>query len=394
MGLEDSAALRVLRDALAPDDSGAGGELVHRFYTHWFAIDGSVRDLFPPEMAAQRAAFGHALHWVYGELVEQRAQEPVAFLAQLGRDHRKYGVLPAHYESLRRALRTTLRAHLGQHSPGAWTDAVDEAANQSLNLITGVMSGAADAEEGPAWWDGTVIEHQRVSRDLAVVRLRLDRPMHYHPGQYVNAQVPQCPRRWRFLSPAIPADPGGGIEFHVRQVPGGLVSTAIVNESRPGDRWRLSSPHGGLHVDRDGGDVLMVAGSTGLAPLRALIMDLTRHANNPRVHLFFGARYRCELYDLPTLWQVCAHNPWLSVSPVSEYNSDPAWATNYPDVTPPRGLHVHQIGQLPEVVTKYGGWGDRQILICGGPKMVQATTAALIAKGTPAERIQHDPLSR
>ncbi|WP_025736921.1 FAD-binding oxidoreductase [Mycobacterium genavense] len=390
MGLEDADALRVLRDALVPDESGAGGALVHRFYTHWFAVDGSVRDLFPPEMDAQRAAFGHALHWVYGELVEQRAREPVAFLAQLGRDHRKYGVLPTHYESLRRALRTTLRAHLGD----AWTDAVDAAANQSLNLITGVMSGAADAEEGPAWWDGTVIEHQRVSRDFAVVRLRLDQPMHYHPGQYVDVHIPQCPRRWRFLSPAIPADPDGGIEFHVRQVPGGLVSTAIVNESRPGDRWRLSSPHGGLQVDRDGEDILMVAGSTGLAPLRALIMDLCRYVQNPRVHLFFGARYRCELYDLPTLWQISAHNPWLSVSPVSEYNSDPVWAADYPDVTPPRGLHVHQIGRLPEVVTKYGGWGDRQILICGGPKMVQTTKAALIAKGAPPERIQHDPLSR
>jgi NAD(P)H-flavin reductase/hemoglobin-like flavoprotein len=390
VGLEDSDALRVLRDALAPDDSGAGGELVHRFYTHWFALDGSVRDLFPPEMDAQRAAFGHALHWVYGELVAQRAQEPVAFLAQLGRDHRKHGVLPSHYESLRGALYTTLRTRLGD----AWTDSVDDAAGQSLNLIIGVMSGAADAEEGPAWWDGTVIEHHRVSRDLAVVRLRLDRPMHYHPGQYVDVHVPQCPRRWRFLTPAIPADPDRGIEFHVRQVPGGLVSTAIVNESRPGDRWRLSSPHGGLQVDRSGADILMVAGSTGLAPLRALIMDLSRYAENPRVHLFFGARYRCELYDLPTLWQVASHNPWLSVSPVSEYNSDPAWATDYPDVTPPRGLHVHQIGRLPEVVTKYGGWGDRQILICGGPDMVRATKAALIAKGAPAELIQHDPLSR
>jgi len=27
---------------------------------------------------------------------------------------------------------------------------------------------------------------------------------------------------------------------------------------------------------------------------------------------------------------------------------------------------VRQTGRLPDVVTKYGGWGDRQILICGG----------------------------
>jgi NAD(P)H-flavin reductase len=48
---------------------------------------------------------------------------------------------------------------------------------------------------------------------------------------------------------------------------------------------------------------------------------------------------------------------------------------------------------LPEVVTKYGGWGDRQILISGGPQMIAATKAALIAKGAPVERIQHDPVA-
>ena len=50
-------------------------------------------------------------------------------------------------------------------------------------------------------------------------------------------------------------------------------------------------------------------------------------------------------------------------------------------------------GTLPDVVTRYGNWGDRQILVCGGPGMVEATKAALIAKGAPAERIQHDPLA-
>jgi hemoglobin-like flavoprotein len=99
VSLEDRDALQLLRDAFAPDEPGSAqtDEFVHRFYTHWFALDSSVRDLFPPEMGRQRAAFAHALHWVYGELIAQRAAEPVAFLAQLGRDHRKYGVLPSHY---------------------------------------------------------------------------------------------------------------------------------------------------------------------------------------------------------------------------------------------------------------------------------------------------------
>jgi NAD(P)H-flavin reductase/hemoglobin-like flavoprotein len=387
VSLNDPDAVAVLHAAVDPDD---GNGLIGRFYTRWFSLDVSPRDLFPPDMAAQRVAFAQALKWVYGELVAQRADEPVAFLAQLGRDHRKYGVLPEHYNTLGKALYATLRDELAD----TWTDAVDTAAQQSLNLITGVMSGAADAEHGPAWWDGTVIQHSRVSRDLAVVRLQLDHPMPYHAGQYVNVAVPQCPRRWRYLTPAIPPHDTGAVEFHVRAVSGGLVSNAIVNETGPGDRWRLSSPHGALQVDRDGGDVLLVAGSTGLAPLRSIVMDLARWAENPRVHLFFGGRYPCELYDLPTLWQIASNNPWLSVTPVSERGGDPDWAADYPDVTPPRGLHVRQTGKLMDVVTRYGGWGDRQILICGGPQMVRATKEALIAKGAPPERIQHDPLYR
>jgi NAD(P)H-flavin reductase/hemoglobin-like flavoprotein len=386
MGLEDRDALRVLQAALDP--RAGSDELVRRLYNRWFALDVDVRDLFPPELDQQRAAFGQAMHWVFGEFVAQRAQAPVAFLAQLGRDHRKYGVTQQHYDSMRRAWYDEMRSSLSDD----WTEAVDDAAVQAINLITGIMSGAADAEDGPPWWEGTVLEHHRVSRDLAVVRLHLDRPMPYHAGQYVNVQIPQWPRRWRFLSPAMPADPGGFIEFHVRAVLGGMVSNSIVAETRPGDRWRLSSPHGAMEVDRTGGDVLMVAGSTGLAPLRAIILDLCHFADNPRVHLFFGARYPCELYDLRTLWEIAAANPWLSVSPVSEYAGDPPWAADYPDVQPPRGLHVRQIGRLPEVVTRYGGWGDRQILICGGPQMVRTTREALIAKGAPAERIQHDPL--
>jgi NAD(P)H-flavin reductase/hemoglobin-like flavoprotein len=386
VGLDDRDALRMLRDAVDP--ALGSDALIRRFYTRWFAIDMSVRDLFPPDMTAQRGAFAQAVTWLFGELIAQRADEPVAFLAQLGRDHRKYGVTQRHYDSMQDALLTTLRSQLIE----TWDDRLGEAARDAVALFIGVMRGAADAEKGPPYCDGTVIEHIRANRDVSLVRLQLDRPLFYHPGQYVTVQVPQWPRRWRYLSPSIPADRGGGIEFHVRSVSGGMVSPAIVGETTPGDRWRLSNPHGGMHIDRDAGDVLMVAGGTGLAPLRALLMDLTLKGVNPRVHLFFGARYPCELYDLHTLWQIASQNPWLSVTPVSEHDVDPPWAADYPDVQPPRGLHVRQTGMLSDVVTRYGNWGDRQILICGSPEMVGATKSALIAKGAPAERIQHDPL--
>ncbi|MBX9920692.1 FAD-binding oxidoreductase [Mycolicibacterium frederiksbergense] len=383
MGLDDRDALQTLRATVDAD------QVIGRIYTRWFAIDMSARDLFPPDLTRQRASFGEALSWLLSEMIAQRAEEPVAFMAQLGRDHRKYGVTARHYDTLGQALLTTLRGELAD----VWDGRIAEATSDFIELVIGVMRGAADAEQTPPFVDGTVLEHIRATRDVSIVRLQLDRPLFYHPGQYVTVQVPQWPRRWRYLSPSIPPDDNGAIEFHIRSVSGGMVSTAIVGETAPGDRWRLSAPHGGLQIDRDGEDVLLVAGSTGLAPLRALISDLSRYAENPRVHLFFGGRYPCDLYDLRTLWEIASTNPWLSVTPVSEFSTNPPWAGEYPDHQPPRGLHVRQTGRLPEVVTGYGSWGDRQILICGGPDMVTATKAALIAKGAPPERIQHDPLA-
>lgn len=97
MGLDDRDALHTLRAAVDAD-------LVGRFYTRWFAVDATARDLFPPDLAHQRHNFAHALSWLLTELIAQRADEPVAFLAQLGRDHRKYGVIGAHYDTLGTAL--------------------------------------------------------------------------------------------------------------------------------------------------------------------------------------------------------------------------------------------------------------------------------------------------
>lgn len=385
MGLEDRDSLRVLHAAFAPENGAA--VLTRRFYNQWFAIDTGVRDLFPPDLEAQRNAFALAMHWVLGELVAQRANEPVALLAQLGRDHRKYGVRREHYASMRQALLLTMRSCLTD----VWNDAVDQAAVDAITLITEIMAGAADADADPPWWDGTVIEHRRVSRDLAVIRLRLDKPLPYLPGQYVKVETPQCPRRWRFLSPAAPPGPDGTVVFHVRAVSGGMVSTAMVGETLPNDKWRLSGPLGSLEVDRRGGDVLMVAGSTGLAPLRALIMDMVPRGENPRVHLFFGARYPSELYDLRMLWTVAVTSSWLTVTPVSEYRFDPPWAADYPDLKLDSGLLSIQTGRLPEVVTEFGPWDDHQIFLSGGPAMITATRDALIHEGAAAERIHYDP---
>ena len=82
-------------------------------------------------MGAQVEAFGQALTWLFGELIDQRAEEPVAFLAQLGRDHRKYGVTQSHYYSMHEALYTTLRSQLIEN----WDDKLDDTARAARGAV-------------------------------------------------------------------------------------------------------------------------------------------------------------------------------------------------------------------------------------------------------------------
>ncbi|AKE91273.1 FAD-binding oxidoreductase [Rhodococcus aetherivorans] len=248
-------------------------------------------------------------------------------------------------------------------------------------------------------WSATVVEHHRLRHDVAVVRLECDDAMvPFAPGQYVDVTVPQHPRLPRRLSPALPPSLDGKLEFHVRTVPGGWVSGSIVTATRPGDVWTIGAPQGGnLHVDDSGRIVIMVAGGTGLAPLRALILDVARRPDPPQTFLFVGGRTPRDLYAADMLILLAETLPWLTVVPVVESVDDPGIPDEWYDrivahVGDP-GFHPDELleGSLDEVVTSYGAFGDHQVLVCGSAAMVRATLHTLVETGTPAENVRCDP---
>ncbi|MEE3852947.1 FAD-binding oxidoreductase [Gordonia sp. LSe1-13] len=355
-------------------------------YTRMFSIDPDLRELFPAVMSGQRDAFFRVIDHVL-DVVPQREGhgELVEFLAQLGRDHRKYGVRPEHYGVIYQALIAEFASILGDY----WDDETAQTVSQAMMLTTGVMRGAAETAPHPALWSAEVVEKFRITRDLAVIRLLTTSPMRFAPGQYLEVQVPQRPKAWRNLSPAIPPNPRGELEFHVRAVQGGAVSTAIVGETRAGDTWYFAQGHGTLHVEYDR-PVVMVAGGTGLAPLRALLIEMSKRADTPSTHIFYGMRYPGELYDLAVLRRIATTNPWLRITAVSEQTEDPWWITA---MTTPEALGIeHRIGTLDEVAAAAGPWDDHQVLIAGSARMIEVTRRRMLIAGARASLIQHDPV--
>ncbi|RDI46670.1 globin domain-containing protein [Nocardia mexicana] len=382
------ALIRTTFKAVAAEEGGPE-KLARSFYAILFTEHPQVRDFFPAALDAQRDRLVRAIAYTVDRLEEPDRLLP--FLAQLGRDHRKYGVTAEHYAAVGKSLQTALCAYAGTE---LWTDEVERAWNEGIGVIADTMIGAAEREDTPPYWTGTVIEHREVLQNLAIVRLRLDQPMQYAAGQYLSVQIPSRPRMWRYMSPAVPANDQGEIEFHVRAVTGGWVSPSMVGHTVVGDQWLLGSPLGGLGVLRNTRrKMLMVGCGTGIAPLRAQLMAMTKRRSNPRVQLYVGGHHPCDLYDLQTLSELAVANRWLTVTPVVESSENPWWFYDSDDR--PRelpGLEPRRVGQIGKVVAAEGPWDDRDVQIVGSPSMVQTTKFRLMAAGTPTKNIRHDPL--
>jgi NAD(P)H-flavin reductase len=348
-------------------------ELSKHFYAVLFHIAPETRDLFPANMEVQRSRLLRAL--VHVVQMVSRPDDLAPFLAQLGRDHRKFGVVTRHYEAVAAALVSSIEHYAGP----AWTPDIEEAWIGALAVTTKIMRTAADADQGPASWLGRVVSHRRLSWDVAIVQVQTGQPIPYRPGQYLSVETPRRPRLWRYLSPANAPREDGVIEFHVRAVAGGWVSRAIVAHTERGDTWRIGPPMGRLSADRQSGrDQLMIAGGTGMAPIKSILEEMAQYGENPRTEVFVGGRRWEDLYDFGSLREMSYTNPWLNVVPVVEEDE---------------GISGAEHGTLADVVTRYGAWKDHDVVVCGSPSMIRATVSRMLVAGTPLDQIRYDPFT-
>ncbi|MFC4587778.1 globin domain-containing protein [Sphaerisporangium corydalis] len=348
------------------------GKAVAYFYGRLFAASPHLRGMFPPAMDVQRDRLFSALTRVVWSL--DSPDSLGSYLAQLGRDHRKYGVLAEHYTAVGNALLATIKRFAGD----TWTDEIEAAWVAAYTAAANIMIESAEADAGvsPAWWPAEVIDHELRAPGIAVVTLRPGTPMDFVPGQYLNLQVARWPRVWRTFSIANAPRPDNTIRLHVRAISGGWVSTALVKHTRIGDTLLLGPPVGTMAPPAECmRDIICVAGGTGLAPLKAIVEHVIASGRRPNIHLLVGARTAAELYDLADLSRMEAGFPWLRVLPV--VSDDPGYD----------GMR----GPLPEVVQRFHSWADHEVYVCGPPAMVAETVRRLEGDGVPPARIHCDP---
>jgi NAD(P)H-flavin reductase/hemoglobin-like flavoprotein len=367
--------------------SVAGPEAAKYFYATLFVIAPETRSMFPTNMQYQQDKLLSALGHIITHVDDER--ELTAFAQRLGADHRRFQgedrqgrAVPLaewHYIWVGQALLATLERFLGPR----WTPALRADWAAAYEMVARLMlTGAAEAERTtPPYWEAEVLAVQRRRADVCVFTVRPNYLCEYLPGQSLPVQVPEL-RTWRYLSPANAPRPDGTIEFHVRAT--GRFSTHLVRKLGVGDRVLLGLPVGTALSSYDRMPqlpLLLVAGGTGLAPLRAVVEALQQGPGRATT-LVVGGKTPEDLYDDRALRELAA------APPAESWRSGGAggWLRYVPTVE--TGWQWQgAIGTAGDTAVRLGPWRDTEVLVCGSPEMTRATIATLTASGVPSERI-------
>ncbi|MFF8280442.1 globin domain-containing protein [Streptomyces lateritius] len=344
------------------------------FYSHLFWNNPGVRELFPEDMRPQRDRLFAALTHVVTHLEDPGLRE---YLTHLGRDHRKFLAAPALYAAVGASL-TAAFAHV---AGAAWTAEAEKAWTEAYGYVADLMlRGAEEAAAAgePAWWDARVVRHERYGEDLALLTLRTRQPFPHLPGQYVSVSSLRVPRVWRTYSLANAVREDGTLELHVSLVRGGVMSTALVEETRAGETLRLSAPGGGLTSRTDpGAPRTYIAAGTGWAPVKGLLEEVAQGPEGVEARLFLVARAREYLYGRPDAERLRERIPGLNVT----------YITSAPHH--PRDQATERLLQALRIC---GYWPAHDVYLAGPPGLLAETVPVLEELGTDPARIFHDAL--
>jgi NAD(P)H-flavin reductase/hemoglobin-like flavoprotein len=369
----DDAALLEMQRLLGNSLSLAGGpaEVAARLRTALAQAQPQLFTALPGSPAFQREQLAQALTW----LVHNLDQPPVvvAGCGQLGAALAECGVQPYQLQLVGAALAEAMRAGM---TAGGWRQEFDQAWRTTWqHAYEWIAHGAALTQYQPTTWTAVVADHERRRDDLAIVRLRPYLPMPFRPGQYARIEVPEVPGVWRPYSLAGAPRRDNVVELHVRAKTEAGVSGTLVYRTDVGDTVRISRAEGAMTLAAEPErDLLMIAGDTGVAPLKAMLTELAATGDPRSAVLFWGARTLDELYDIEEVAEIARAARRATVVPViSEGEAGP-----------------YASGLVTDAVAAYGEWSNHEVYLAGPPLMLAATSAALQALGVHPDHIHHD----
>jgi Na+-transporting NADH:ubiquinone oxidoreductase subunit F len=228
-----------------------------------------------------------------------------------------------------------------------------------------------------------LVKMEQLTYDIKLLRFQLLNPktMPFKPGQYAQIKVPGIDVVRAYSIASDPADPSH-IEFIVRFVPKGVVSTYVFQALQEGDKLILTGPYGNFYLqEQSTKDIVCIAGGSGKAPIRSILARLKRLGMPRKVRYFFGAKAVKDLYYDAEFAQLQKEYPNFEYIPAL---SSPLPNDNWKGAT----------GLITDVLDRMtGGLENHEAYLCGSPGMIDACIKVLNKHQIKTENVYFDKFS-
>jgi len=212
----------------------------------------------------------------------------------------------------------------------------------------------------------------------SVVTIELDPPawLGHRAGQHLDVRLTADDGYTAERSYSIASAPGEPVAITVERLEGGEVSSYLTGDLRAGDELELRGPIGGYFVwePGDGGPLMLLAGGSGVVPLRSILRHRRRTGSDIPARLLYSAR---TLPDVIYRGELDQDHDRAQVIYTLTRSQPPGWAGH--------------TGRVDRALLAQAAWAadaNPLAFICGPTSFVETAAAGLVGLGYPPERVK------
>lgn len=226
------------------------------------------------------------------------------------------------------------------------------------------------------WQVATVTAVVRETPSVRTIELAVPGWPGHRAGQHLDVRLTAEDGYTAERSYSIASAPGEPVAITVERLPDGEVSSYLTEDLRAGDQLELRGPLGGYFVwdEPDGGPLLLVAGGSGIVPLRAMIRHRQRTGGNTPIRLLYSSRTLSEVIYRDEL---DAYRDGISVRLTLTRDRPPGW-TGY-------------AGRVNRALLAEVAWPaheDPLAFVCGPTSFVETVAEGLVGAGYQPSRVK------
>jgi ferredoxin-NADP reductase len=226
------------------------------------------------------------------------------------------------------------------------------------------------------WQVATVTSVIRETESVRTIGLEVPGWAGHRAGQHLDVRLTAEDGYTAERSYSIASADGEPVAITVQRLDDGEVSPYLTGELRAGDQLELRGPIGRWFVwdPSDGGPLMLVAGGSGVVPLRAILRHHQRIGSDVPLRLLYSSRTLADVIYHSELEQ---HRDRAQIIYTLTRRQPPGW-TGY----------AGRVDAAMLAETVWPASRSPQAFVCGPTSFVEAVAGRLVGLGYPPGRVR------